>query len=552
MKKLLLIFLFLSSFCYCQYIEIGNGKIIKNTVTNSIGTAGSKNFGVGVCPILELPSELTEISGTSDTTSDNYGNYMVKVDSSIMVYIPIFYYKIWSDNTVFIKGYADYGMDTASARTDSFAVHRAFINGGKLKKGFFVDKYDWSLSNVTWSGSTQLTGIASSRYLGNPISSSVTTKRNSTNNYSGSFSNCINNSQSPADSYRGAWATAKSRGSNFSVISAYCQSALALLSLAHGQNSTSTTYCGWYNASYNYPKGNNNTGADIDDATCTFTEADDGYWTGKDQACKTGSASTFNKSTHNGQNNGVADVNGNQYNICQGFVTDTVHVKDITAISKEAEGIITINTHGYTTNDLINIGGNSTDAEWNALLQYKIYKVAKVDDNTFKIKDIVTDAYINTTSPSNAYVSGFTSTTKPNFYTLAESVDIKDVTGTNHYDSTYIANNFIAVTPQFNSNHAYFFGNSTTQVLSGEVLRSNNAYLLTSLGLPMSNTSVSGVGTSLFGKDNYYERFTYDLCYLKKGAYNESAYAGIWETRIYNIVDIAIQTVNSRSIIYEY
>jgi hypothetical protein len=155
MRKLLIIILLLFTINAFGQAVLSGSKGWDGTP--DIGIAGAKGFGVGVCPPANLPTELIELAGTRDTASDQYGNYMVVADSSIMVFIPIFYYKIWSDNSVFIKGYRDYGMDTARARLDSFAVHRAFIDGGKLVVGFFVDKYSWSLTNVTWSGSTQLT-----------------------------------------------------------------------------------------------------------------------------------------------------------------------------------------------------------------------------------------------------------------------------------------------------------------------------------------------------------------------------------------------------------
>jgi hypothetical protein len=550
MRKLLIIFLLLISTCSFGQAVLSGSKGWDGAP--DIGIAGAKGFGVGVCPPANLPTELVELTGTRDTSSDNYGNYMVTADSSIMVFIPIFYYKIWSNNSVFIKGYRDYGMDTARARLDSFAVHRAFIDGGKLVVGFFVDKYSWSLTNVTWSGSTQLTGIASSRYMANPISSLSSSKRvidGTKDTYAGSFSNCISNSQSPTDDCLGAWSAAKSRGSNFAVTSMYVESCLALLSLAHGQASTSTTNCGWYHATNNFPKGNNNYGADYNDATCTFTTCDDGYWLSRNEARKTGSANTFNKSTHNGQNCGVSDMNGNQWTVSQGLTTLNVTSKNITAISKEAEAIFTINTHGYATNDVIHIQGSLSVAEWDNLISYKFFKVTKVDDNSFKLRYPETDAFVNTSALVSDYTSGY-NCTKGTFMTFKESLAIKDVTGANHFNSTYITNNFDAVSLFFVYGYAPRFGNSTNQVLSGDATRTNNAYMLSGLGLPMSNLAVSGSGSNSFGQDYYYEWIADSLCPLRRGYWNRSSSAGVWCLLLSQSSDYSDMNMSGRSCLY--
>ena len=547
MKKLIIILLLLiTSYSYGQAVLSGSKGWDGQP---DIGTAGAKGFGVGVCPPAILPAELVELIGTKDITSDNYGNYMVTADSSIMVFIPIFYYKIWSDNSVFIRGYAYYGMDTATARLDSFAVHRAFINGGQLVEGFFVDKYSWSLTNVTWSGSTQLTGIASSRYLGNPISSSSSSKRNSTNGFAGSFSNCISNSQTPTDNFLGAWSVAKSRGNNFAVSSMYVESCLALLSLAHGQASSSTTNCGWYHATNNFPKGNNKYGADVNDATCTFSACDDGYWASRNEARKTGSANTFSKSTHNGQNCGVSDMNGNQWTVCQGLTTLNVASKNISAISKEAEAIFTINTHGYATDDVIQIQGSLSVAEWDNLIRYKFFKVTKVDDNTFKLRYPETDAFVNTSALVSDYSSGY-NCTKGTFMTFKESLALKDVTGANHFNSTYITNNFDAISLFFASRNDSRFGNSTNQVLSGDATRTNNAYMLAGLGLPMSPLSVSSGGTNSFGQDYYYEWITSSLCPIRRGIWLYSYGAGAWCLFLKYTSSNSYTNVSGRSCLY--
>ena len=48
---------------------------------NSIGLAGQQGFGVGVCPV--LPAGYAALPGTTDPTSDNYGNYQYS-DGSVI------------------------------------------------------------------------------------------------------------------------------------------------------------------------------------------------------------------------------------------------------------------------------------------------------------------------------------------------------------------------------------------------------------------------------------------------------------------------------------
>ena len=323
MKKLLLIILFIPLVSYSQWLETGNQKLGYKTgiqmsgryqyAFNNIGIAGTLGFGVGVCNPSKLPSEVVEMTGTRVVGHDNYGNYMCVADSSIMVYIPKFYYSIITFQTD-----SNY-IEISSLPKTGYVLHRAFIDGGVEKDGFFVDKYKWCLTNDTWNGATQLTGIASSRKGSNPISSNNASKRDSVNGYAGSFSNCKSNSQSPADDYSGGFAVAKSRGNNFMMITAFQQSALAMLSLAQGIKSSDTSVTKWYDATNNFPKGNNNSGKDINDASVTFTACTDNYWKTRNEARLNGGANRLDKTTHNGQMNGVADLNGNQWEIMAGY-----------------------------------------------------------------------------------------------------------------------------------------------------------------------------------------------------------------------------------------
>lgn len=263
---------------------------------NNIGTPGQQGFGVGIAP--SIPANFAALYGTTDPASDAYGNYQY-TDGSIMVYIPAFYYKYGTGanglavNVVDVKAFSYYA-DVATANAAGYALHRAFYNGGTIRPGFFVDKYYCSKTGA---------GIASSVKNGVPLASALRGGIAGTN-----FASLTG---APTDAFYGTIAAAKTRGAIFFPMARYQRAALALLANAHASASSTTTYCAWYHATYNFPKGcNNNALGDTNDATLAFL--DDGTAT---NCNKTGSANFFSKTTHNGQNCGVADLNGTVWGI---------------------------------------------------------------------------------------------------------------------------------------------------------------------------------------------------------------------------------------------
>jgi len=233
----------------------------KATFDGLISTQGGQGFGVGVY-VGSLPSGFSAMTGTTDPASENYGNYQYS-DGSVMCFVPRFYYRIGSASS---PRYATYGAnavdivgidtftDEAAANAAGYAMHRAFIDGGAVKSGFFIDKYLCS-KNGTTSGKSVKNG--------DPIS--LTT--NSSYNPSSTMTGCTG---ILAD----AVVLSRARGTGFNTASIFMYSALALLSLAHGQAATATTYCAWYDAggTTNFPKGcNNGSLADHVDASVTYS-----------------------------------------------------------------------------------------------------------------------------------------------------------------------------------------------------------------------------------------------------------------------------------------
>ncbi len=285
-------------------IAIGSGK----NAANNVGVAGQQGFGVGICPG-PLPAGMGVMFGYDNPASDNYGNYQYS-DGSVMVWVPAFYYK-WGTgangvvlNQVSIKPWSEYA-DVATANAAGYALHRAFYDGGAVQYGVFVDKYIASYNNGT--ASSIKNGIVLTSGVRGTLSNEV-------------FSDLTG---APSVTLGGTIAAAKTRGANFFVNSRFIFSALALLSYAHAQASTSTTYCAWYHATNNFPKGcNNNALGDAQDAAILYVTDGNVTYPG---CGKTGSANLFARTTHNGQNCGVADLNGLVYEFTPGITSDATN-----------------------------------------------------------------------------------------------------------------------------------------------------------------------------------------------------------------------------------
>lgn len=272
----------------------------KSGGNQTIGVAGGMGFGVGVYggDSADLDAMgLTPMSGYYDPSSDNYGNYRHS-NGSVMVFIPAFCYRVGN------AAAPSYSRDNANAleirdaalgEGDGWVLHRAFIDGGVQKLGFFIDKYICSKDS---------TGkLAISVKNGDNISLSTDYVNSSTMpNCSGQVFDAI--------------PLSRARGEGFSLTTGFQWSAIAMLSLAHGQAATSSQFCGWYDAKHekNYPKGNNSWRHDCDDSSVTWTAH-----VANPSIGKTGSGTPFVKTTHNGQACGVTDVNGSQWQAVLGF-----------------------------------------------------------------------------------------------------------------------------------------------------------------------------------------------------------------------------------------
>ena len=271
-----------------------------------LGIAGQQGFGVGVYggdPADLTAMGLAPMKGCEDPTSDNYGNY-IHTNGSIMCCIPAFCYRLGKAtapsytrdgvDALEIKDatkFSQFSHDAVFSSPDfgnDWILHRAFVDGNKLKNAFFIDKY--LCSNVNG----QAASVKNADWL---MCCDDTTEPYFTKHISGSDGLAYD-----------AIILSRARGAYYSLVTCYQWSAISLLSLAHGQAATSADACAWYDANHttNFPKGATLANCrDDNDESIRYTEHS--YGSG---FAKTGAGTPFNKTTHNGQASGVADVAG--------------------------------------------------------------------------------------------------------------------------------------------------------------------------------------------------------------------------------------------------
>ena len=307
--------------------------------------------------------------------------------------------------------------------------------------------------------------------------------------------------------------------SRFHVVSRFQWAAIALLSLAHGQAATATTYCAWYSATTsNFPKGcNNNALKDSNDTEVTYTS--DGY----SNCGKTGSGTPFAKTTHNGQACGIADVNGLMFQANLGL-TCIAASKPITAATQANPCQVTTSVaHDWSTGAKVQITGVVGMTQLND----QMYTITVVDATNFTLDGIDSSAY-------TAYTSGGAAASG-SFYVAKESTRMRDFTGGNtlasdHWGATGVSANMEAFTPPFaaaaaNDALVQRWGNGANQVLAEEL--SGAPWLLTGLGLPQDSSALSPAGSNLFGADYFYQHVANDLCLMAALSWSGSSLAGV-------------------------
>jgi hypothetical protein len=413
-----------------------------------------------------------------------------------------------------IKGIHDFDS-RAAANAEGYELHRAFIDGGEVKDGFFRFKYH--ASKAAWG-----TGyVAASVKNGNPISAS--SAHNPISDLTACSENYYYETLNAAKAVDGENGEVNAN-SNWFEMSVFIADALAKIALAHGQAANGVQNCAWWDVTDNFPKGcNDNALKDTDDSTVVYQS--DGY----SNCGKTGSGSLFAKTTHNGQNCGIADVNGNMWAIAIGMTCEaSSHA--IEAWSQADPGEITITGHGLTTGDFVMLK-DITQADW-AGANDKIWQVTVTGDNTFTID-----------FNSSGFGTGYDAETDAGtvtigkFYLAKEATAMKDFTSgatlaTDHWGATGVAAMMDEIDMPFKSGAGFGLrcGNGNAQVFADGIVAANHAKACASL--PKSGDGLSSGGTDLFGKDYFYQYIRNQLCVLCGGFWSIGTFAGVWHRHL--------------------
>ena len=258
----------------------------------SLGQPGEMGFGVATArPEWLAPLGLTALDGHDRKTSPNYGNYMHLASGGIFVCIPKHYYKI--TNNIF---------EFSDTLKTGFVIDRSFLNGdglgGTLElPAIFVTKYGLT-KNGTKASAERYKDPLSCAAAHNPISALDGT---------------------PTNTQGGFYKAVKTLDANAILTPIFHYTMLARLAKAHGEAS-SIYACAYVDVKPLQPKGNNNNAlGDTNDANVVYTTS------GYSNCGLTGSGVPFAKTTHNGQACGVADLNGNMWEVASGFIRTTAN-----------------------------------------------------------------------------------------------------------------------------------------------------------------------------------------------------------------------------------
>lgn len=127
---------------------------------------------------------------------------------------------------------------------------------------------------------------------------------------------------------------------------------------------------------------------------------------------------------------------------------------------------------------------------------------------------------------------------------LKESIDVKNLTAAVAYTTT----NYDALTmPLTLSNTQVGFGNGTNEFFSGDTVRTNNAYRLDNLGLPLNDNAVSTSGTNRFGQDGFWRYQVNEMCPVVGGHWYSSGLSGVRSRSLAGVRSHSSGTVGGRA-----
>lgn len=207
--------------------------VVARSCFEDIGTAGKKGFGQSACSDEVRVKELgfRALQGTVDPDSDNYYGVYEHEYAGLCCYIPKFWVRIGSENAPQYTVYKNNSIEIASgdtfnsedeAKIQGYFLPRAFIDGGEIKRGFFLQKY-----NSRVSSSNRADG----------------------KNYPTSY---ITNDNLVSITANDMIDRAKLLGDNWNVATCFMLAAHQLLTLSLAQMAEWYTWCKWYKPTQNY------------------------------------------------------------------------------------------------------------------------------------------------------------------------------------------------------------------------------------------------------------------------------------------------------------
>lgn len=294
------------------------------------GEIGGFGAGVAYMPTIAATLGLNAMSGASERTNENFGNF-TDAKGNVFVCIPMMYYAVDTQNRN-----AEFG-NTPNVSI-SYVPKQGYTPFYAFKKSdesyvpcVFVSKYIMSKS------ANNLPAFVKNA---DPVSSS-------------SSNNGINQFSGVEAKNTGFFTACSLLGENYTLHYAALRFVYYLVAEAHKQlaakrfgsrTKVPASICAYLDVAPYFPKGNNTNWGDVDDTSVKYQKAGSNtYQSSSYGVGKTGSASNLAKTTFNGQACGIADMGGNMWECDAGYINEG----DVCYIAKGIDTLKSLNKDNY-------------------------------------------------------------------------------------------------------------------------------------------------------------------------------------------------------------
>ncbi|MDY3246605.1 hypothetical protein [Campylobacter sp.] len=312
-------------------------KVESNAIFGEIGGLGA---GVAYLPETAATVGLTPMSGASDVSSENFGNF-VDSNKNVFVCIPLMFYKADTDerNTAF---YDKPNIYISYVAKEGYAPFYAFKKSdGSYVPCVFVSKYLMSISK----------GKAISKKNQDVAMSA---KGSSSSDYDDSIHiGKIPGCQNRNDNF---FTAAKSMNANTVLHYAALRFVYYMVAEAHMQaavrkfgsiSSVPSFICAYLDVEPYFPKGCNNKLSDINDTSIRYTQGAFSL----ENCGMTGSCNKPEKTSFNGQKCGIVDMGGLADEVDAGYIVADYGRYERTYILKGIDLLKSLNKETYTNTE---------------------------------------------------------------------------------------------------------------------------------------------------------------------------------------------------------